>query len=265
MAMAASGNATPSNLEVYASSGDLMRAAAERFVRAAQAAVRAHGSFLTALSGGGTPRALYALLAGPADAVRVEWARTHVFWGDERCVPPDHDGSNYRMTYESLLAHVPVPPSHIHRIRGEDEPSMAAAAYDRELRQAFATPDGPPRTAAGARFDLVLLGMGDNGHTASLFAGMPALRETGPQARWAAAQYVAAVATWRVTLTPVVINAAAEVIFLVSGAEKAAMLRRVLTGPRQPEALPAQLVAPHAGRLSWLVDAAAAADIEGRT
>jgi len=234
---------------VFARDDALMEAAAEGFVGAAAAAVRARGRFAVALAGGATPRRLYALLASPPYASRVDWARVHVFWGDERCVPPDDPMSNYRMACVALLAHVPLPAENVHRIRGEDDPDAAAAAYERELREAFA---GPPV----ARFDLVLLGMGGNGHTASLFPGGAAIHETE---RWVMADYVAEMSMWRVTLTPVVINAAAEVVFLVSGPEKAATLKRVLEGPYQPDALPAQVVAPAAGRLRWLVDTAAAA------
>ena len=227
-----------------------------RLCRGGDAAV---GRFVVALSGGSTPKRLYALLATAAYAGRVDWSRVHVFWGDERCVPPDDPASNYRMAREALLSRVPVPEGNVHRMRGEDDPGSAAAAYERELREIFVTPDGPPACIPGRRFDLVLLGMGDNGHTASLFPGTPAVREAE---RWVLAQYVEAVSMWRVTLTPVVINAAAEVTFLVSGGDKAEMLRRVLKGPHVPDALPAQAIAPGHGRLRWLVDAAAAADLE---
>jgi 6-phosphogluconolactonase len=149
-----------------------------------------------------------------------------------------------------------VPQANIHRIRGEDEPGRAAAAYERELRETFTTPAGPPSRAPERRFDLVLLGMGDNGHTASLFPGLAAVRE---RERWAVAEYVAEVSMWRLTLTPPVFNAAAHVVFLVSGANKAAMLQRVLEGSSEPEVLPAQAIAPSEGTLDWLVDAAAAA------
>jgi len=158
--------------------------------------------------------------------------------------------SNYRMARVALLSHVPLRPENVHRIRGEDDPAAAAAAYEATLRAVFATP--------ADRFDLVLLGMGDNGHTASLFPGSAAVRETR---RWVVADYVAEVSMWRVTLTPVMINAAAEVVFLVVGREKAAMLKRVLEGPSEPDLLPAQVVAPASGRLRWLVDAAAAASL----
>jgi 6-phosphogluconolactonase len=244
--------------EVFPTADALVRAAAEAFAATARESTRMSGRFTVALSGGSTPAGLYGLLATDAYARRVDWSRVHVFWGDERCVPPDDTASNYRMARERLLDHVPVPAANLHRIRGEDDPAGAAAAYERELRQAFATPDGPPRDAPGARFDLVLLGVGDNGHTASIFPGMPAVRE---RARWAMAQQVAATPPWRVTLTPVVINAAAAVVFLVSGPEKASTLRQVLLGPHRPDDLPAQVIAPRAGRLRWLLDAAAAAEL----
>src|SRR5437773_10575660 len=214
----------------------LMEAAAARFVSAAGAALRASGRFVVALAGGSTPKALYALLAGAPWAGRVDWSRVHVFWGDERCVPPDDPASNYRMAHEALLAHVPVSEQNVHRIRGEDDPHCAAAAYERVLREVFATPVGPPRPAPGARFDLVLLGMGDDGHTASLFPGGTAVRESE---RWAVAERIEEVEMWRVTRTPIVINAGGGVACLGSGAEKAPVPRPVRAGPPEPAALPA--------------------------
>ena len=248
-------------VEVAANRGALMEAGAAAFVAAARAAIGAHGRFIAALSGGSTPRALFELLATERFASSVDWSRVHVCWGDERAVPPDAAASNYRMAREALLDHVPIPASQVHRIRGEDPPQVAAEAYERTLRTLFATPVGPPRPEPGARFDLVLLGMGDNGHTASLFPGLHAAREAE---RWVVAESVAEVGMWRITLTPVVLNAAAEVVFLVAGADKAAMLHRVLDGPVRPDALPAQVVAPHDGRLRWLVDTDAAARLEDR-
>lgn len=245
-------------VEVFPSAGALAQAAAEHTVRAAAAAMRQSGRFVVALSGGSTPRSLYALLASEPYARRVDWSRVHVCWSDERCVSPADPASNYRLAREALLEHVPLPEGNIHRILGEDEPDAAAAAYERELRSLLGTPGGKPEPTPGARFDLVLLGMGADGHTASLFPGSTAARESE---RWVAAEQVAATPAWRVTLTPVVINAAAEVTFLVSGREKAAMLRRVLEDPCCPDELPAQAVAPSDGQLRWLVDAAAAADI----
>jgi 6-phosphogluconolactonase len=246
-------------VEVFATTNALMEAAAAEFVRSAGEAIRASGRFAVALSGGATPKGLYARLASASYAALVDWSRVVVFWGDERCVPPGNPASNYRMVRESLLDHVPVPAASVHRIRGETDPMEAAAAYERELRQAFATPDGPPRRTAGARFDLVLLGLGNDGHTASLFPGTVPLHET---ARWTMAHHVAALSMWRITLTPVVINAAAEVTFVVSGHEKAAILSRVIEGPYAPDALPAQAVAPRDGRLRWLADAAAAKELK---
>ncbi len=235
--------------------------AAQRFARAASDAVQSHGEFVVALSGGATPRSLYARLAAPPYVSSVPWSLVQVLWGDERCVPPDQAASNYRMAREALLDHVPIRAENVHRIRGEDVPVAAAEAYERTLRTALRTPRGPPRETPGARIDLVLLGLGNDGHTASLFPGAVEVPDGEP---WVAARYHVAGALWRVTLTPVLINAAAEVLFLVSGEAKAAIVRRVLEGPRRPQELPAQLIAPPGGRLLWLLDAAAAGDLEGR-
>jgi 6-phosphogluconolactonase len=247
MALSAGVSVSRPDVIVLPTKSDVARAAADRIVAAGSEAIAARGRFTIALSGGSTPRALFELLAGDAYRARVDWARTEAFFGDERCVPPDDPASNYRMAREALLDRVPA---RVHRMRGEDEPAAAAIAYEREMRELFgATP----------RFDLVLLGMGDNGHTASLFPGLHAVDE---RERWVVAEYVGEVSMWRLTVTPVVLNAAAEDLFLVAGADKAAMLHRVLEGPRDPAALPAQVVAPRDGRLVWLVDAAAAAALK---
>jgi len=246
-------------LEVSASREALVEAATECFVTAAAAAIRTSGRFNLALSGGSTPKGLYALLASDRHAARVAWSRVQVFWSDERCVAPQDPASNQRMAREALLDHVPLPSSHLHAIRGEDEPTEAAARYEQALREAFATPVGPPRSAPGARFDLVLLGLGEDGHTASLFPGSPAVHEVR---RWVVAERVEKLSAWRVTLTPLVINAASEVIFVVSGRAKAAILKRVLCGPRDPDRLPAQAILPREGELRWLVDAAAASTLD---
>jgi 6-phosphogluconolactonase len=236
-----------------------MQAAADLFVAASVAAIGATGRFAVALAGGSTPQRLYALLANDPYASRIDWTNAHVFWGDERSVPPSNPMSNYRMARITLLARVPLPAANVHRIRGEDEPAAAAAAYERKLRERFGTPVGEPRTTAGARFDLVLLGMGKDGHAASLFPGSATISETR---RWVMADELTDVSMPRVTLTPVVINAASEVVILVAGREKAATLKRVLDGPYQPDALPAQAIAPRAGRLRWLIDAEAAAELD---
>ena len=242
------------HVHVYPDAQELAAAAAELFVTLAEDAVQARGRFAVALAGGSTPRGTYALLASSTFASRVDWARVHLFWGDERCVPPEHPESNYRMARETLLDHVSIPTTNVHRIPCEREPAQAAAAYERTLRAFFASTP----TAGVPRFDLILLGMGDDGHTASLFPGTTALRE---QRRWVVAHYVEQVRAWRVTLTPVVLNAALHVAFLVAGAGKAARLQQVLRSPYQPDVLPAQIVQPTSGRLVWLVDAAAAAHL----
>jgi len=228
----------------------LAEAAARHVVELSQAAIAARGRFSIALSGGSTPRALHLRLASPPLVDQVDWSRVHVFFGDERCVPPEDDRSNYRMASETLLSNVPIRPEHIHRMRGELPPEIAAQDYERDLREFFG--DEP------ASLDLILLGMGDNGHTASLFPGLTAVHE---QQRWVLGEYVAEVGMWRLTLTHVVLNLAGEVLFLVAGAAKAAMLRRVLQGAYSPSELPAQVVRPRLGEVFWLVDAAAAAEL----
>ena len=233
------------------SAAALAEAAAARFVAAAGDAIDSHGQFVVALSGGSTPRDTYLLLGTEALVSRVMWSRVQVLWGDERCVPPDHIESNYRMARETLLERVPIPAANVHRVHGEDDPATAAEVYEATLRALLRTP-------AGARIDLVLLGLGEDGHTASLFPGSAAVHE---QTRWAMVTQAAAPSMWRITLTPPVINAAAEVLFLVSGGAKAGILRRVLEGTRRPQDLPAQAIAPSNGRVRWCVDAAAAADL----
>jgi 6-phosphogluconolactonase len=211
----------------------------------ADAAIRARGQFTLGLAGGSTPRPVYAQLAREAS---LDWAKIHIFWGDERCVPPDHAASNYRMARAALLDHVPLPEANIHRIPGERQPEEAALAYERELR-AFFVGDWP-------RCDLLLLGMGDDGHTASLFPGTAALTV---QNRWVVENYVEKLDAWRITLTVPAINAAANVIFLVTGADKAEALHAVREGSPLPEQYPSQLVQPGQGSVVWLVDEAAAA------
>lgn len=251
-------------LEVLPTAALAAEAAALRFAKLASDAIRARGEFIVALAGGSTPRSMYARLAAPPLATSFDWSCVQVLFGDERCVPPDHEASNYRMASEALLDHVPIPVANVHRIHGEDDPAEAGAVYERVLRRVLRTPSGPPRESPGARIDLVLLGLGEDGHTASLFPGHAGSPDNPA---WVRAVYVpaaSAVAAWRVTLTPVIINAAAEVAFLVSGAAKAGIVRRVLEGPRsRPPELPAQLIAPAAGRMVWYLDAAAAAELQG--
>jgi 6-phosphogluconolactonase len=223
-------------------------AAAERFVEHARESISEHKLFSVALSGGNTPRHMYELLATEPCKTRVEWSRVHIFFGDERTVPPDHPDSNYRLAYEALISHVPIPPDNVHPINGVGDAVTNAHFYERELKLFFSGSEWP-------RFDLVLLGLGKDGHTASLFPGTSALSE---RRAWVVANWIEDLGTHRITLTAPAINAAANVEFLVTGADKAPALAAVLDGPRDPEHLPAQLIKPKSGSLIWLVDTQAA-------
>jgi 6-phosphogluconolactonase len=228
----------------------LAETAANLIVDAATEAVRDRGRFMLCLAGGATPRATYERLALPEIAERVRWDRTWAFFGDERVVPPDHAESNYRMAHETLLSRVPIPPAQIFRMRGEDaDADSAAAAYAATLAEVFGT-----RRGELPRFDLVLLGLGVDGHTASLFPGSPVLREVFRTV--AGVHVTAAQIPQRITLTFPTFNAAARVIFLVAGAEKAKVVKAVLSDQAM---LPAGLVRPTDGELIWLADRAAAA------
>jgi 6-phosphogluconolactonase len=239
-------------IQIVTDAEALYRAAATEFMHRARGAVEAKGSFTVVLSGGSTPRGFYSLLADDATFLnQVPWDRIHFFWGDERPVPPDHIESNYRMTHEVMLSKVPVPPTHVHRIKGENpDARKAAEEYEQVLRNFFQL-----STEQLPRFDLVFLGLGSDAHTASLFPCTKALRE---QKRLVVSNWVGKLCTERVTLTVPVLNHAACVIFLVSGDEKALPLKAVLEGRYEPQQLPAQLIRPDHGELRWLVDQAAA-------
>ena len=232
---------------------EAVREAAAEFARRVRTAVQERGASAVALAGGSTPRGLYERLAAGGGAPGpdpVPWGRVHLFWGDERHVPPEHPQSNYRMTLDTLLSKVPVPPANIHRIRAEEpDAPRAAAEYEQELKAFFRLEsDQTPR------FDLVLLGMGEDGHTASLFPGSEALRDTS---QLVAAPRIEKLGSRRITLTPRVFNNAACVMFLVTGSEKARTLRDVLEGKYEPDRLPAQIIRPLQGDLLWIVDRAA--------
>jgi 6-phosphogluconolactonase len=246
-------------LSVYPDARLLAEAAADHVARLVRETLAGRGGFTLALAGGSTPRPVYERLATPRYKSEIDWARTELFFGDERCVPPWDASSNYAMVRHALLERVPVPEANVHRMRGEDDPQGAARDYEALLRGALGALPGA--AAPAAALDLVLLGMGENGHTASLFPGTPALGETR---RWVVAQYVEGLGTWRLTLTPALLNAARHVTFLVSGAAKARTLQRVLEGPRIPQELPAQIIQPANGELRWMVDAAAAAHLSRR-
>ena len=231
-------------------------AAASQFFLQAIAAVDTHGRFTVALSGGSTPRGMYELLAtDPTWRAQLPWERIHFFWGDERYVPPDHADSNFRMANEVLLSVAPVPAENIHRIYGETaSPADAASQYEHELRQVFEITQGQL-----PRFDLVLLGLGSEGHTASLFPGTRALAENQ---RLVVSNWVGKLFADRITLTPPVLNNAACVLFIVSGEDKATALKAIVEGPYEPDQLPAQLINPTDGRLLWLLDQAAAHELD---
>ncbi|MGB8031859.1 MAG: 6-phosphogluconolactonase [Terracidiphilus sp.] len=231
----------------------LARRAADFFVEQAVQAVAARGVARIAISGGSTPKAAFATLGELGEEWREQmpWGKLDLWWVDERCVPPDDAESNYRMTREALLDHVPLKPEQIHRMEGELEPDDAAARYEAELRKGF-----DPKGAEIPRFDLVQLGMGLDGHTASLFPYTDALHVTD---RLVTANYVEKLDMWRVTLTRIVINQSRQVFFLIAGTDKAMILNEVLEGPLDPERLPSQLIAPANGILTLLLDQAAAA------
>lgn len=244
-------------IEISQSAEALSRAAAERFVRSTTAAVRARGRCSVALSGGSTPRSVYRVLAYEPYRSQVRWDQIEFFWGDERHVPEDHAESNYRMAAETLLSRVPVHPEHIYRVHAEiADAARAAQEYEDEIRVSFGGGDTTPR------FDLVLLGLGTDGHTASLFPGTPALAE---RRRLCVENWVSALNTHRITMTLPVFNAAREVVFIVSGVEKAPIVREVLPDRATPGAevthaspLPAQLIQPEDGDVWWMLDRAAA-------
>jgi 6-phosphogluconolactonase len=245
-----------SDIKTFPSKSELMQATAEQFVKVAESSVASRGRFTIALSGGSTPRGLYSRLTEETLAHGVDWSRVVVFWGDERAVPPDNEESNFRMVDETLLSKVLLAPQNIHRILAELPPQEAAARYEQTLRDVFFAESAPTEDHVKVpEFDLILLGMGTDGHTASLFPGVEAIHES---TRWVVAHYVPKLGVWRISLTPVVLNAARQVIFLVSGNNKAEVLKKVLDGPYQPDTLPSQIVQPRSGNLCWMIDAAAA-------
>lgn len=235
-------------IKIVAEANELSRVAATEFEQAARNAVQAHDRFTVSLSGGSTPRGLYSQLA--RDAQRLSWNKIYLFWGDERHVPPDDKDSNYRMVRESLLSRAPIPPDHVFRMSAEEsDAARVADQYEQTIRNFFSLKPGEL-----PRFDLVLLGLGPDGHTASLFPDSPALQE---HSRLVVANWVEKFGHYRLTLTAPVLNNTEEVMFLVSGAEKAPALQSVLYSDAPAEQFPAKLIQPVNGRLIWLVDRAA--------
>lgn len=232
---------------------ELSQKAAERFVALANEASASSGRFTAALSGGSTPKTFYSLLATPGFADRIPWPKVHLFWGDERCVPPEHPDSNFRMVRESLLSKISIPLENVHRMAGEKEPKLAAVEYEEQLIEFFRLSKGEP-----PRFDLILLGLGDDGHTASLFPGTEALKETK---RLVAANFVEKMNAYRLTLTLPVLNNAANVLFLVAGASKAAVVKELLGAKPGASDYPASKIQPRDGKLTWMITQDAAANL----
>lgn len=246
-------NAAPGRvIRILEDAPKLCEIVAEEFTRVAETVQRDQGVFRVALAGGSTPVALYHRLTDPVLAGRVDWRKVEVCFGDERCVPPTSTRSNFHMAKETLLDHLPIPEAGIHRIKGELNPHQAAREYQADLAALFHTSRTP-------QFDLILLGMGANGHVASLFPGSAALREVGCPTT---AQYVETEREWRVTLTRPVLNIARRIWVLVSGVAKSAALREVLQGNWEPEVLPAQYLFDTEGEQTWWCDKDAAGLLE---
>jgi 6-phosphogluconolactonase len=245
-------------VEIFDEASKLTRGAAERFVLLAAKAVEEHGVFSVALSGGSTPKALYQLMAAdPAIRSKVQWSKVHMFFGDERHVPPDHNDSNFRMADEAMIQALSSEQLHLHRVLAElPSAAEAAAEYEADLREFFE----PRGLLEGGfpRFDLIFLGMGPDGHTASLFPNSSGLNE---KTRWVVANWVEKFQTDRITMTFPVLNAAAEVIVFVAGPEKASLLAEVLDPSTAGTEYPVQKVKPRNGLKRWMIDAAAAGAI----
>jgi 6-phosphogluconolactonase len=239
-------------IKIAGDRAELTRMTAALLLNLAKRAVQAEERCTIALSGGSTPKDVYALLADDVKlSAEFPWKDTYFFWGDERHVPPDHDESNYRMANQAMLSKVPIPAANVHRIKAENPDAAAAARdYERELRKFFQLPTGRV-----PRLDIALMGMGPEGHTASLFPGTKALRE---KKRLVVSNWIGKLYTDRITMTAPVLNRARHVVFIVAGDDKALALKAVLEGRHEPDQLPAQLIHPTKGRLLWLLDPSAA-------
>lgn len=233
-------------IHAYPNKDKLVAAITERVISEIGQAIQERGLCNIALAGGNTPREIYSKLAESTYQDRVDWNRLHLFWGDERMVPPEHQDSNFRMVQETLLDHVRIPDGNVHRIRGEVAPEQAAQEYTELLHNHFKS-DSPC-------FDIILLGIGEDGHTASLFPGTDAVEECG---KHATAVFVPRLDTWRVTLTFPVLNAAREVFFLVSGRSKSDIVQRIISIKQSAKEFPASMVNPENGTLHWMLDSEA--------
>ncbi len=240
------------NIRVYPNQHALSIAAADYIIKLARKMIGTKGYFSAALSGGGTPKPVYKVLASAEWRDKLDWEKVHLFWGDERCVPLDHSDSNYHMARQALFQYISIPAENIHPVPAEMDPISAASAYEKTLRGFF--------KESWPHFDLVLLGMGKDGHTASLFPHSEGLNE---EDRWFIANYAPVRETWRLTLTKNAINAAGRIVVLVSGDLKADMLYDVLEGAHKPDEKPIQLITPAGGKMIWIVDQAAAVRLSG--
>ncbi len=246
--------ASRQDIRIQPDSRSLMEAAAQHVIHQARRAIKERNSFTLALAGGSTPKGLYALLATPSFHTQLDWTKIHFFWGDERHVPPEHRDSNYRMAHEALLRHLPISMDHIHRMPSElPDAQRAADRYEDVLRAQFDVSESDV-----PRFDYILLGMGGDGHTASLFPGTEAVHE---RHRLVAAPWVDMLRAYRITFTPVLLNHARQVTFLIHGREKAHMLHTVLEGPLEPDSFPSQIIRPRPGNLTWFVSQEAAGEL----
>ncbi|MDA2934388.1 6-phosphogluconolactonase [Acidobacteria bacterium AH-259-D05] len=242
---------------ICADAGEVSRRGAGLFVELAHQGVACNGRFSVALSGGSTPKTMFTLLAGDDFRDRVPWQQVDFFWGDERCVPPDHRDSNYRMARETLLDNAPIPQENIYRVHSElEDIASAAMQYQETLKKYFDL-----RAGELPRFDLVYLGMGDDGHTASLFPGTKALME---RQRLVTENYVDKLSAYRITLTAPALNKGRNLIFLITGEGKASRVKEVLEGPYEPDRLPSQLIRPTDGKLLFILDRAAASQLSAR-
>jgi 6-phosphogluconolactonase len=243
------------HIAIYPDTNILSHEAAQYIIRVAQESIVTHGRFTLALSGGNTPKKLYGLLASEPYASQIDWNLVEIFWSDERCVPPDSPDSNYHMAQEVLLSKVPIPANQIHRTPADEADRDAASeAYAQEMRNVFGT-NGVPK------FDLIQLGMGPEGHTASLFPHQASLHE---QQRLVMPVSVPKPPPARLTFTPPLLNAAAHILFLVTGTDKEEAVQAVLEGDHQPDEYPAQIVQPSQGEVTWMLDTAAAAALKKR-
>jgi len=238
------------NVKVFSNATAVAEFAAESFVKIAGESIQQHGLFTAALSGGSTPKLFHKELAAPERQRRLAWEKVHLFWGDERCVLPDHSDSNYRMVRETLLNEINIPEGNIHRVPAELDVRLAAFQYEEELRGFF--------EGKWPRFDLVLLGMGDDGHTASLFPGSAGLNE---EERWFIANYAPKNQFWRLTLSKNAINAARNILVLVQGPQKADMIAKVLAEGEGEYEKPIQLITPWDGKMVWALDVEAASKL----